>query len=49
MAEGPDPQVEAAIRQLSNWGRWGPDDELATVNFITHAKRIEAAALVRTG
>jgi kynurenine formamidase len=45
----PDPQVEAAIRQLSNWGRWGADDELGTVNFITPAKRVEAAALVRRG
>jgi kynurenine formamidase len=49
MAEGGDPQVEAAIKQLSNWGRWGADDELGTVNFITSAKRVEAAALIRTG
>ena len=34
---------------LSNWGRWGPDDVLGTLNFITDAKRMEAAQLVRTG
>src|SRR5207253_1421494 len=44
-----DAQVEAAIRTLSNWGRWGADDELGTVNFITPAKRVEAASLVRRG
>jgi len=45
----PDAQVEAAIRRLSNWGRWGAEDELGTVNFITPAKRVEAAALIRRG
>ena len=32
-----------------NWGRWGPDDRLGTVNFIDEAKRRQAAALVRRG
>ena len=35
--------------ELSNWGRWGPDDEIGTINLITPAKRREAAALVRAG
>lgn len=35
--------------ELSNWGRWGPDDELGTLNLITPAKRRAAAALVREG
>jgi kynurenine formamidase len=34
---------------LSNWGRWGADDELGTLNLITPAKRREAAGLVRDG
>ena len=34
---------------LSNWGRWGPDDELGALNLITPAKRRAAAALVREG
>src|SRR5437868_9080831 len=34
---------------LSNWGRWGPDDELGTLNFITPQKRLQAAASVRDG
>ena len=35
--------------ELSNWGRWGADDEIGTLNLITPAKRREAAALVRDG
>lgn len=33
----------------SNWGRWGPDDELGTLNFITNDMVTAAAQLVRTG
>jgi len=34
---------------LSNWGRWGADDELGTLNLITSKKRAQAARLVREG
>jgi kynurenine formamidase len=44
-----DEQIDAMIRRVSNWGRFGAEDELGTVNFITPAKRLEAAALVRSG
>lgn len=37
------------IFQFSNWGRWGPDDERGTNNFITPAKRVTASRLVRHG
>jgi kynurenine formamidase len=37
------------VTSLSNWGRWGPDDERGTLNLITPAQRIRAAALVRDG
>ncbi|MEU4160851.1 cyclase family protein [Actinoplanes sp. NPDC026670] len=36
-------------KALSNWGRWGADDEIGTLNLITNAKRVAAAQLVRTG
>jgi len=36
-------------RKYTNWGRWGKDDELGTLNFITPAKVKTAAALVRKG
>jgi kynurenine formamidase len=35
--------------ELSNWGRWGKDDELGTLNLITPAKRKQAAALAKEG
>jgi kynurenine formamidase len=38
-----------AMAELSNWGRWGKDDELGTSNLITPAKRKQAAALVKEG
>ena len=37
------------FQSLSNWGRWGPDDELGTLNHITPEKRLRAATLVRDG
>jgi kynurenine formamidase len=36
-------------RELSNWGRWGPDDEIGTLNLVTPARVAAAAALARTG
>ena len=38
-----------AMEELSNWGRWGSDDELGAANFITPSKRKSAAALVSEG
>lgn len=35
--------------RLSNWGRWGQDDERGTTNFITPAQIVAAARLIRTG
>jgi kynurenine formamidase len=37
------------MQTLSNWGRWGKDDQLGALNLITPEKRKEAAALVREG
>jgi kynurenine formamidase len=42
-------QFKQALKDVSNWGRWGPDDELGASNLITAAKRKQAAALVREG
>ncbi|MCV7359672.1 cyclase family protein [Mycolicibacterium fluoranthenivorans] len=35
--------------EVRNWGRWGDDDELGTLNLITADKVAEAASLVRQG
>jgi kynurenine formamidase len=42
-------EVTEFHRTLSNWGRFGERDQLGTLNLITPAKRIAAAALVRSG
>src|SRR5260370_7119135 len=41
--------VEQWMTDLSNWGRWGKQDQLGAVNLITPAKRKQAAALVKDG
>ena len=41
--------IEAMAKRVSNWGRWGPDDELGTLNFIGPDELKAAAALVRKG
>jgi hypothetical protein len=37
------------MKELSNWGRWGKDDELGAANLITPAKRKQAVTLVTEG
>ena len=41
--------VENWMTELSNWDRWGADDQLGATNLITAEKRVQAAALVRQG
>lgn len=41
--------VDTWMKELSNWGRWGAQDQLGAVNLITPAVRKRAAALVREG
>ncbi|MEU7814483.1 cyclase family protein [Pseudonocardia sp. NPDC049154] len=45
----PEGAIAAAAKRCSNWGRWGADDVLGTLNFLDEAKRREGAALVRRG
>jgi len=40
---------QRAMKDLSNWGRWGAQDELGAANLITTAKRKQALALAREG
>src|SRR5437867_12479947 len=42
-------EYESWKKDLSNWGRWGKDDQIGALNLITPAKRKEAAALVKEG
>ncbi len=41
--------VDRWMTELSNWGKWGKDDQAGTINLITPAKRKAAAAQVREG
>jgi kynurenine formamidase len=42
-------RIRALAPTVSNWGRWGKDDERGTVNFITPAVVRRAAACVKRG
>jgi kynurenine formamidase len=42
-------RVEGYFKELNNWGRWGDNDQVGTVNLITANKQATARALVRTG
>ena len=54
--EGQEPRAPRNVEEfntmfqsLNNWGRWGDDDELGTMNLVTAAKTREAVTLVRRG
>ncbi|MDQ6675459.1 MAG: cyclase family protein [Chloroflexota bacterium] len=42
-------EFDALFESVKNWGKWGPDDQLGTLNYITPAKVREAARLIRSG
>ena len=42
-------QYDDWFDKLSNWGRWGSDDEIGALNLITAEKRRSAARLVTEG
>lgn len=42
-------EFDALMQEISNWNRWGEDDELGTLNTITPEIRASAAGLVSKG
>lgn len=44
-----DESFDQLAARINNWGRWGADDELGTVNLITPQMVASAAQSVRTG
>jgi kynurenine formamidase len=42
-------EYERWKKDLSNWGRWGKDDQIGALNLITPEKRKQAAGLVKEG
>lgn len=47
--QNPDAEIRARAEAYRNWGRWGEDDVLGTLNFIDTEVRVAAASLVREG
>ena len=41
--------IADASEKLKNWGRWGKDDQIGTLNHIKPEDIVKAAALIRTG
>src|ERR1043165_2114008 len=41
--------IEEASKKLSNWGRWGKDDQIGTLNLVTPEDIVRASSLIRPG
>ena len=41
--------LRATAGRCKNWGKWGPDDEAGTLNYITPEDVVTAAGLIRRG
>jgi hypothetical protein len=41
--------ISDASDKLRNWGRWGADDQIGTLNHVTPADIVAAASLICTG
>ena len=44
-----DEEFNKLLEDISNWGRWGAEDQLGTLNTITPRKRVKASRLVKKG
>ena len=42
-------EFDRLFQQVTNWGRWGNDDQLGAINLITSEKRKAAVSLATTG
>lgn len=45
----PSSAIAEVAAKVRNWGRWGDDDRLGTLNHISPASRLRAAWLVQSG
>ena len=41
--------IAKTFESVKNWGRWGDDDQMGALHYITPARRARAAATVRDG
>ena len=42
-------EIAELLKRVSNWGRWGREDQRGALNYISNEKRAGAARLVRSG
>jgi hypothetical protein len=40
---------EERADKINNWGKWGPDDEVGSLNYLTPDKIVAASKLIKTG
>lgn len=41
--------LRSVAERCKNWGKWGPDDELGTLNYVTPQDIVAAGRLIRKG
>src|SRR6186997_1248490 len=41
--------IKEASEKLSNWGKWGKDDQIGTLNYVEPHHIVEAGRLIRSG
>src|SRR5438445_4786056 len=41
--------IAEATQKLKNWGRWGKDDQIGTLNHVTPEDIVRAASHIRSG
>jgi kynurenine formamidase len=42
-------EYDRLFDEISNWGKWGPEDQKGTLNYLTPSIAARAAGLIRTG
>ena len=42
-------EFKRLCEDVSNWGRWGPEDDAGTLNLITPEKTLAALSVARRG
>ena len=47
--DGGEARLREAAERYCNWGKWGEDDQVGTLNYITAEMVVEASRLVRRG
>src|SRR5262245_5284974 len=47
--DAPRAEFDRLMTELSNWGRWGKEDQMGAVNLITPEKRKRAVLAVKEG